>query len=414
MSHFTVLVIGPNPEDQLAPFHEFECTGHDDQYVEDVDQTEEARDGYKGNMETMLVRTSDGERFKLYAEQFHREPTEEELECGGHGSGKLIGTGSSRRKDGSHFSFQSQDWGDGKGHRGKVHYIPEGYEKQEVPIEEIQSEAEWIIGYHGGAILKPGEEKTEEHKYGFTEVDEDGNVVRVIRRTNPNKRWDWYVIGGRWCGFFPLKEGAEGVAGKGAGAAHGLQPEPETADQLRKGDVDFEKARDEAEKKGREHFAKWRALFEKHGKPELSWVDTRKRIEDEIAELKEKGIRDEMVPNPDPNENHELNREGRARTTWRARYNEQPAIAAYREVDPWTSPVEDFGFDEETYAQKCRNGALTPYAIVKDGKWYGKGEMGWWGISHDDKSDEKWNEEMARLYDDLSPDTLLTLFDCHI
>jgi hypothetical protein len=26
MSHFTVLVIGDNPEEQLAPYHEFECT----------------------------------------------------------------------------------------------------------------------------------------------------------------------------------------------------------------------------------------------------------------------------------------------------------------------------------------------------------------------------------------------------
>ena len=26
MSHFLVLVIGDNPEKQLAPYHEFECT----------------------------------------------------------------------------------------------------------------------------------------------------------------------------------------------------------------------------------------------------------------------------------------------------------------------------------------------------------------------------------------------------
>ena len=27
MSHFTVMVIGPDIADQLQPFHEFECTG---------------------------------------------------------------------------------------------------------------------------------------------------------------------------------------------------------------------------------------------------------------------------------------------------------------------------------------------------------------------------------------------------
>ena len=31
MSHYTVLVIGDDPEKQLAPFHEFGCTGIDDE-----------------------------------------------------------------------------------------------------------------------------------------------------------------------------------------------------------------------------------------------------------------------------------------------------------------------------------------------------------------------------------------------
>lgn len=43
MSHFSVLVIGPDPESQIAPYHEFECTGKNDQYVLDVDITDEVR-----------------------------------------------------------------------------------------------------------------------------------------------------------------------------------------------------------------------------------------------------------------------------------------------------------------------------------------------------------------------------------
>src|SRR3546814_8966760 len=41
MSHFGVLVIGGNVEQQLAPYHEFECTGLNDQFVQDIDVTEE-------------------------------------------------------------------------------------------------------------------------------------------------------------------------------------------------------------------------------------------------------------------------------------------------------------------------------------------------------------------------------------
>jgi hypothetical protein len=43
MSHFSVLVIGPNVVQQLAPYHEFECTGDDNEYVIDVDVTEQIR-----------------------------------------------------------------------------------------------------------------------------------------------------------------------------------------------------------------------------------------------------------------------------------------------------------------------------------------------------------------------------------
>lgn len=52
MSHFTVLVIGDNPEEQLAPFHEFECTGLDDQYVIDMDETQEYREQYESETST--------------------------------------------------------------------------------------------------------------------------------------------------------------------------------------------------------------------------------------------------------------------------------------------------------------------------------------------------------------------------
>lgn len=44
MSHFTCLVVGDDVEGQLQPFHEFECTGTNDQYVIDVDKTDEMRE----------------------------------------------------------------------------------------------------------------------------------------------------------------------------------------------------------------------------------------------------------------------------------------------------------------------------------------------------------------------------------
>jgi hypothetical protein len=47
MSHFRVLVIGDDYEKQLAPYHQFECTGRDDKYVQDIDVLDEQREIYE-------------------------------------------------------------------------------------------------------------------------------------------------------------------------------------------------------------------------------------------------------------------------------------------------------------------------------------------------------------------------------
>src|SRR5271167_4430608 len=116
MSHFSVLVIGGNVEEQLAPYHEFESTGDDNQYVKEIDQTEEALAQFKESTVTRYQNifgnlfecfTEEGE----YAEGWLREPTPEELEK----HGKMFGSGS-----GDGIRWTSHDWKDGKGYRAKV------------------------------------------------------------------------------------------------------------------------------------------------------------------------------------------------------------------------------------------------------------------------------------------------------
>jgi hypothetical protein len=45
MSHFCVLVVG-DVDYELAPFHEFECTGLNDEFVQSIDDTEQQREDY--------------------------------------------------------------------------------------------------------------------------------------------------------------------------------------------------------------------------------------------------------------------------------------------------------------------------------------------------------------------------------
>jgi len=138
--------------------------------------------------------------------------------------------------------------------------------------------------------------------YHGYEVNEEGKIGRW---TNPNRKWDWWIIGGRWTGMLKLKEGANGSIGRpGLMTAPAM---PGYCDSVLKKDIDFE------------------------------------------------GIR-----------------------------------------------------------RSSGNLMFVTFAVVKDGKWYERGEMGWWGIISNEKPDDQWEKEFTNLIDELPDDTLLTIVDCHI
>jgi hypothetical protein len=66
------------------------------------------------------------------------------------------------------------------------------------------------------------------------------------------------------------------------------------------------------------------------------------------------------------------------------------------------------------YVQQARRSAVVTYAVVKDGKWFQKGDMGWWGMSFNEKEEHTWVDEFHKLIDSVPDDTLFSLFDCHI
>jgi len=59
---------------------------------------------------------------------------------------------------------------------------------------------------------------------------------------NPNAKWDWYSLGGRWTGFFRLKDGPDGTVAEGVTGRPGLMAEdakPRHADQAIKMNIDW-------------------------------------------------------------------------------------------------------------------------------------------------------------------------------
>ena len=414
MSHFSVLVVGSNVEEQLAPYHEFECTGKDDQYVQEIDQTEDAREEFNSGTVTRF-RDAEGnlhEQFTAegnYKPEFLRDPTPEEAPKVGMGSG--FG-------DGLH--WVNEDWKDGRGYRAKVWQTPDGLTKVEVPRNTVETFAEFCADYYGHEIVDFGEEPDRAdkhtHKYGYTIVDENGEVVKTIDRTNPNAKWDWYSVGGRWNGFFKLKvvdhkevrypDGAiffekryaTGVLGN-EGAHFGDTPErpgEDRADILMKGDIDVEGMRNEAGEKAADRWDRFHAIIA--GLPEpLTW-----------KQMQEKHQTGETDENGEPKTDWEA-----ARTEFHA----QPAVLALRnskDRDAIWWEVDDYMVPREQFIQQIRDYAICTFALVKDGKWYERGKMGWWALVSNEKDKDEWIRQFTALFNSLPDDTLLAVVDCHI
>lgn len=354
MSHFTCLVIGPDHEAQLQPFHEFECTGTDDQYVQDIDKTAEYREEYAADTENML-RGPDGKLHSFFDE---------------HGSWR------------HEFSKPAPERFDD---RRRVRFVPDGYAEVTVPSPEALSFAQWIKDNHGQTAVPFGQKPDlqDQHKYGYVLLDAAGDVIKVIDRTNPNKQWDWYQVGGRWAGFFKLKAGHSGERGESGLMGSCTSEDAGRADQCLKGAIDFAGMRDDAGAKAGELWDRVQQLT--GGQKWDSWEAVRERIKP-IEEA-------------------------------RKFYADQPAVRALKEGDR-----DQFGWDlddrlagtREAYVQRARNRAGCTFAVLHTGEWIERGDMGWFGVVHDEMDEDRWCRVFADLIDGLPDDTLLTVVDCHI
>lgn len=267
MSHFTVLVIGQEPEKQLQPYHEYECTGIEDEYVKFV-------------------------------------PAKEDLKS--------------------------------------------EFEENKTKYSSIEQYAREYYGYH----------------------EQDGVFGRV---TNPNAKWDWYLLGGRWTGFFKLNSGLIGKTGKPGiltqSADFGF------ADQAFKSEIDFKGM---IEKSANEASERYDKAMEKlaHLPENETWVTVRLRIKDiDLARLF---------------------------------YHSQERC----KTDIWD--VDQYLISKIDFIQNAKDNALSTFAVVKDGKWYEKGKMGWWANVTNEKDRMDWNKEFNEILQALPGNTLLSLFDCHI
>lgn len=205
---------------------------------------------------------------------------------------------------------------------------------------------------------------------------------------NPDSKWDWYVLGGRWSGkFIRLKPGAtSGVSGVGGAFENEVG-----IDAALKSDIDFEAIRQEAEERARKYYQE---IVDKCGgsipKLELHWEIIRDGKEYAHLSIDDK----------------------------RALYHSQAAVIRWKETgcgnDFFGPQLEDFQCTEEEFINRKLLNTFIPYAFVKDGEWYASGDMGWWGISSNELPEQEWQNKVWEMLMTLPDDTFISFYDCHI
>lgn len=209
------------------------------------------------------------------------------------------------------------------------------------------------------------------HSWDFEEGlirQEDGAWVRYSTY-NPLSKWDWYQLGGRFDGHFQLLPGRIGLDGG-----------TERTSQVLRGDLDFAAMRDAATRSAAEYWEQYEQQLVLHGPlPEMPSTDDRE--------------------------------------VW-DRYRAHPAIAALRQaLGLWFETPNEFFChgDRDLFFRTQRLAAVPGYALLADGAWAEPGRMGWFGVSSETpESRFAYLVKANAVLDNLPPDTLVSLFDCHI
>ncbi len=302
MSHFTVLVVTEDSNEEsviaaaLQPYHEYECTGVKDQYVRKIDVTDEI-DAY-----------------------FAREV--------------FVG-----------FVNEKYDY-----EYSEAAALKKGMTNiNKTTLKEFLAKKSEITGENEHAEYA--------RDYNGSDLAEDGKYYRV---TNPDAKWDWWVIGGRWRNLLLHKNG-------------------EYCDSLQKKDLDLEVIRKRAYSAAVAEFATAKKAI--NGQAYKSWEEVRDSFPDDI-------------------------------NTARDAYNSQPAVTALKAAfDPFCD-CDSYLCTEEEFLNKAVNSVLSTFAILYNGEWIESGTMGWWACVSDKK--ENWPEIFNEILNKIPDDAYLTVVDCHI
>ena len=357
MSHFTVAVVLPEYtkealEQALQPFHEYECTGVKDKYVIKVECPDKIND-YKTETLPCVIDKESGELF-------------------GTRYGEEVSPFWNRKG----FGISSAD----------ELILPDNLVEKDLPATEVYPTLEdYLSDWCGIDVDGDSDYSLEEGK--------------LYTYTNPNAKWDWWQIGGRWCGHFNMKPkynmlyddnalAREKGYSKGERSWTNKDEMVKGYDIIKKCDIDLETGFQEKFDEKLKHFEIYLEVAKQF--PEYkTW--------DEV-------YGDDNITNT------------------REVYWSQPILVelgkrlkeAFPDQYGWESPKpETFCFGEyDAYKNKIRYQTFGTYAILTDGEWMQKGEMGWFGC--DTNVNGEWETKWFEIFNSIPDDHWIVVVDCHI
>lgn len=375
MSHFTVLVaLGAVPEDQiqsklataLQPFHEYESTGVFDDYVQFVSHDEQVRKDWAEKCEER-IRLASGELIERHAERCYRPITAaEQARCQQAGE-TTVGWGFNKTLNCMVSSMRSEASGN--------EYLPHVYdpvgtvgehEVVQVPVSQL---------YRGIEHYAKKAEGYEVHQ------------GKIGQWTNPNRKWDWWVVGGRY------KDRLLGPSG--------------SSDICRKGDLRLDAMA--AASVAARHNAIQDAFREIRKKiPTLSeteikvvWRNYVETLPAALAVFQESGS---------PGHFWDWVDEGRG---WPNLRSSTARTVSSQLSGIFGAGIPDTEADIDAWVASAP--ALSTFAFLEeDGTWHERGEMGWFAMVLDEKRADDWQQEFEAWFSKLDDSCVLVVVDCHI
>lgn len=251
-----------------------------------------------------------------------------------------------------------------------VRFIPEDQDKLKTIYEEYKEGDETFESY------------CEEQGY-VKEGDLWGRV------TNPDKKWDWWTIGGRWPDRLILKNGDRANVAQVKDIDFDLMKKDNIAERQQRSDKIFRKIKEQLGLDRDVAFQKWKLFREQL---DLIWKAYQGQIalDDGIKEF-----RDYVSQRCSPEFGE----------TWRSCLTEiGDSILA--------KGIPEHVTDIDAWIQSASS--LWTYAFVKDGKWFSSADMGWWGISHEHEQSASYDQSYKEALESLPQDHWIAIVDCHI